>query len=78
MNHSCDPNCIPYDVSGRIWIYAKRRIKAGEELSYNYGFDLEHWEEHPCLCGTEKCVGHIVDRKFWPKLRKLKHEHAKT
>ena len=37
LNHSCVPNCEAVMVRGRIWIYARRRIVAGEELTYNYG-----------------------------------------
>ncbi len=72
INHSCAPNCEAYIIRGRIWIYSLREIKAGEELTYNYGFDVDTWDEHPCLCGTERCVGFIVEEKQWPKLlRKL-------
>lgn len=72
INHSCDPNCEAYIIRGRIWIYSLREIKAGEELTYNYGFDVDTWDEHPCCCGTERCVGFIVEEKQWPKLlRKL-------
>lgn len=72
INHSCAPNCEAYIIRGRIWIYSLRDIKAGEELTYNYGFDVDTWDEHPCRCGTERCVGFIVEEKQWPKLlRKL-------
>jgi SET domain-containing protein len=39
LNHSCKPNCNPEldDEEEHIYIYAKRNIKAGEELTYNYG-----------------------------------------
>mgnify|MGYP003383587898 CR=1 FL=1 len=69
INHSCDPNCEAYIIRGRVWIYSLRKIAAGEELTYNYGFDLEHWAEHSCLCGSDNCVGFIVDKKHWRKLR---------
>jgi hypothetical protein len=68
LNHSCDPNCEAIQSRGRIWMTAKRDIKMGEELTFNYGFDLENWEEHVCLCGTERCVGYIVDEDMWPGL----------
>lgn len=68
INHSCAPNCEAYIIRGRIWIYSLRDIKAGEELTYNYGFDIESWDEHPCRCGTDRCVGFIVDEKQWPQL----------
>lgn len=68
INHSCDPNCEAYIIRGRVWIYSLRAIEEGEELTYNYGFDLEHWAEHPCLCGSDNCAGFIVDKKHWRKL----------
>jgi SET domain-containing protein len=77
INHSCAPNCEAYVIRGRIWIYSLRDIKAGEELTYNYGFDIETWDEHPCRCGTERCVGFIVDEQQWPLLlKKLKKVEA--
>ncbi len=42
INHSCRPNCEAINRRGRIFIVAKRGIKAGEELSYHYGKD--HFE----------------------------------
>src|SRR5436190_14822514 len=40
INHSCAPNCEAVVDDGHIWIVANRDIEAGEELSFNYGFDL--------------------------------------
>jgi len=39
LNHSCRPNCYPEldEDEQHIYIYAKRNIEAGEELTYNYG-----------------------------------------
>ncbi len=37
INHSCKPNCEAEIDGKRIFIYAKKNINAGEELSYNYG-----------------------------------------
>lgn len=71
INHSCEPNCEAFISRGRIWIYAKHDIPEGEELSFNYGFGLETWEDHPCRCGKPKCVGYIVDEQYWPKLRRI-------
>lgn len=77
MNHSCDPNCEAIQSRGRIWLCARRAIKAGDELTFNYGFDLENWEDHPCLCGSKRCVGYIVDEELWPGLLKKMKERAK-
>jgi uncharacterized protein len=71
INHSCNPNCESFIIRGHIWIYSLRDIKAGEELSFNYGFDLDTWEDHPCRCGEESCIGYILDKQYWPKLRRI-------
>ncbi|MEM6820943.1 MAG: SET domain-containing protein-lysine N-methyltransferase [Verrucomicrobiota bacterium] len=71
INHSCEPNCETLNENDRIWIESTRRIKKGEELCYNYGYDLECYEDHPCLCGTKNCVGYIVRKSQWKKLKKL-------
>lgn len=69
INHSCSPNCEALIDGGRIYIYALRDIHPGEELSFDYGFDVDHYEDHPCLCGKPECVGYIVSRDQWPELR---------
>lgn len=70
LNHSCSPNCESDIVRGRIWIYAKRRIKAGEELTYNYGFGLGGFEDRPCNCGASTCVGFMVAEKHFATVRR--------
>ena len=71
INHSCDPNCEAVIDGDHIWIIALRTIKKGEELYFNYGFDLENFEGHPCLCGSDRCPGFIVGEDYWPELKKL-------
>jgi len=71
VNHSCDPNCEAVNYDGEIWIVAMRDIKAGEELGFDYGYDIQHFMDHPCRCGAKGCVGYIVSRDYWPKLKKL-------
>jgi SET domain-containing protein len=63
INHSCDPNCESDGNSKEIWIEALRDIKKGEELSYDYGYDIDNWKDHPCRCGAENCVGYIIGEK---------------
>jgi SET domain-containing protein len=60
INHSCEPNCESRIVRGRVWLYALRAIKAGEELTYDYGYSLEDAEANPCRCGAPSCVGYMV------------------
>jgi SET domain-containing protein len=48
INHSCRPNCW-FEIVGRtIWIRASRRIRAGEELTYDYATIGER--TIPCRC----------------------------
>ena len=72
INHSCEPNCEAWIDGKRIFIHALRDIRKGEELSFDYGFDVDTWEDHPCRCGKKSCVGHIVSRSQWPELDKKK------
>lgn len=54
INHSCVPNCEAEGPSGRVFIFSLKRIKAGTELSYNYG--KEYFDEFikPKGCRCEK------------------------
>lgn len=69
LNHSCAPNCEAELDQGRIWIVAHRAICAGEELTFNYGYDLVDYREHPCCCGARECVGYIVAEEFFGQVR---------
>jgi SET domain-containing protein len=69
LNHSCSPNCDAERMDGHIWIVARRQIHPGEEVTFNYGYDLEHYREHPCRCGTVACVGFIVAEEVLDLLR---------
>ena len=61
INHSCNPNCEVAGVGLKVWVYAIRDIKKGEELSYDYGFGYdEYYKDFPCRCGSKNCVGYIV------------------
>ena len=75
INHSCAPNCNAYieEVDGgrrdRVMIESLRAIKAGEELTYNYGIVLEvpHTAKMKrlwaCHCGARRCTGTILQPK---------------
>lgn len=84
INHSCKPSCEPDEVDGRIFIKAIRDIKAGEELSYDYGLVIdapmtpELKLEYPCWCGTKKCRGTLLSSTSeFPKGKEAKAK-AKT
>ena len=52
INHSCMPNCEAVNRRGRIFIVSRRKIRSGEELTYDYG--KEYFEgtilKEGCLC----------------------------
>jgi uncharacterized protein len=54
INHSCRPNAEGMTTGRRIWIWAKKDIKAGEELTIHYGKDYLDMHIKRCMC--EKCV----------------------
>lgn len=88
INHSCDPNCEPVleeaadgnPKHDRLFIATKRPVRAGEELSYDYGIELadsdtkriqELWA---CHCGSPKCTGTMLS----PKKARKKAEPKKV
>ena len=77
MNHSCDGNCEAINYDGEIWITAIKDVKKGEELVYDYGYDMEHFLDHPCHCGAENCIGYIVRADQRKKVRKLLKKEKK-
>lgn len=74
INHGCDPNCEAFvheSADGdprrdRVIIESRRAIRAGEELTYDYGIVLE--EPHTarlkrawaCRCGAAACIGTML------------------
>lgn len=70
INHSCAPNCEAEWDEGRIYVNTLRDIQQGEELTFNYGYDLEDYREHACKCGTPACVGYIVAEEYFDQVRK--------
>ncbi len=66
INHSCRPNCEPNIYKGRVYIHARRRIKAGEELNYDYGTNYfnEFLKE---ICACPKCA----EKKRKPVAKKM-------
>lgn len=65
INHSCDPNSMIELAEGRIFVVAARAIEAGEELTFDYGFDASEYERFPCNCGAYLCCGYILGREHW-------------
>jgi uncharacterized protein len=69
INHSCEPNCEAEQEGERVWIVAAKDIRAGEELTFNYGYSLDEYWEHPCRCGVAGCVGFIVAEEYFDQVK---------
>jgi hypothetical protein len=69
LNHSCSPNCEAQLVDGRIWIVARQAIRPGEEITFNYGYDLVDYRDHPCQCKSPNCVGFMVAEELFYHVR---------
>ncbi len=73
INHSCDPNCEVFGAGLKIWVYAMKNIKKGDELSYDYGFSFDQdFKKYPCRCGSKKCVGYIIREGSRWRIRNFK------
>jgi uncharacterized protein len=70
LNHSCCPNSEAVVEEEHIWVVALRDIKAGEEITFNYGFDLADYKDYPCVCGSSECVGYMVAEEFFEHVRR--------
>lgn len=58
INHSCKPNAeTTVSNRRRIWVWARRNIKAGEEITYDYGEEYFEGIIEPIGCKCEKCKG---------------------
>ena len=67
INHSCTPNCVTHeDDRARVFIEARRAIRQGEELTYDYRLTVEgrltrrERAQYACRCGTSKCRGSLL------------------
>jgi len=73
INHSCRPSCETredsFNGSPRVFVYAKRDLKVGEELFYDYSLGVDGRitkqlkKDYECRCGAEKCRGTMLAPK---------------
>ena len=56
MNHSCQPNLRQRRVGGHLLFFSRRKIRAGEELTWNYQYPIK-LRRIPCTCGARRCRG---------------------
>jgi uncharacterized protein len=66
INHSCAPNCDIEEEGQRIFIEARRDIRLGDELTYDYNLQIgeKHTKtakrEHACFCSARRCRGTML------------------
>lgn len=66
INHSCAPNCEAVEEDDRVFIFARRRIEEGEELTYDYGLSVpgritaKVKRDYECRCEARKCRGTML------------------
>jgi SET domain-containing protein len=53
VNHSCVSNAEAFISGHRVWIWSKKNIKAGEEITFDYG--KEYFDDHIKTTGC-KCM----------------------
>lgn len=70
VNHSCNPNC---GLKGEITCVAMRDIKAGEEITQDYGLLDNDDYELECTCGSFNCRK-IITGKDW-KIKELQDKY---
>ena len=55
INNSCKPNAEAIISNSRIWIWSRKKIKPGEEITYDYGREYFDGVIKPIGCRCEKC-----------------------
>ena len=62
MNHSCAPNLAVRTIGRHLYLYSRRKIRAGEELTWHYRYPIK-LKRVPCHCGARRCRGTL--RYVW-------------
>ncbi len=52
INHACKPNAKGYTTGRHIWIWSLKAIKAGEEITIDYGKEYLDAHIRQCKCKT--------------------------
>jgi SET domain-containing protein len=62
INHSCEPNAEAYISVRRIWIWSRKALEAGEEITIDYGKEYVEEFIKPEGCKCEPCVTQQQER----------------
>lgn len=73
INHSCRPNAEAWVEGKRIWIWSKRAIEPGEQITINYG--KQYFDDYikPVGCKCESCSA-----KSAKKSKRVKQKSTKA
>lgn len=81
LNHCCEPNCELQEwepeegEEPQIWVHALKTVRPDQQLTIDYGWPAE--AAIPCLCGSPRCRGWVVDEAELPKvLRRQRRKRA--
>lgn len=64
LNHSCDPNGYVHYEGGTCYLYSRRDIAAGEEITCDYNLNITGGTSWPCHCGAARCRGETLGDFF--------------
>lgn len=56
INHSCKPNCYVQIVNGVIWVCAAKKIRKGQELTYDYHTEGDGQIQCQCRPGCKRII----------------------
>jgi hypothetical protein len=64
INSSCDPNTSVKTIDGTRFVIARRSLRAGEELTYDYIINFHGGIVWDCACGSPRCRGFVAASFF--------------
>jgi uncharacterized protein len=73
FNHCCEPSAYVRVVDGVHYIYARRDIAAGEEITNDYAINGDWDGGDPCRCASPRCRGRIAGFFGLPQEKQLEY-----
>ncbi len=64
INHSCDPNAYVWYEGDECFLFARRDIQEGEEITCDYNINITGGSSWPCHCGAARCRGETLGDFF--------------
>ncbi len=64
INHSCMPNAEAFVSGKRVWVWSRKRIQAGEEITMDYG--QAYFDDYilPAGCKCERCIAMQDEKQY--------------